>query len=205
MQPVVGTFEQPEVAARSAPPPSVAARTGDFSTASLTAATGRRSSAVAADAGFGTAEAASTRRDNAALVRPSGFGAPELSDRSSLPAPRSTAGAGFDAPIVPSRHAAKPAAQPPPPAVTPVQILNKPKPRYTEEARRLMIEGEVWLEILFGARGTVTVQRVVRTLGHGLDESAISAAARIQFRPAESNGVPVDQSAIVRVQFQLAN
>lgn len=86
-----------------------------------------------------------------------------------------------------------------------VEILGKPRPAYTEEARRLKIEGEVWLEILFRSDGTVAIQRIVRGLGHGLDENAITAASEIRFHPAEQNGKAVDQLATLRVQFQLAN
>jgi TonB family protein len=85
-----------------------------------------------------------------------------------------------------------------------VEILSKPQPAYTEEARRLRIEGEVWLEALFRASGEVQVVRVVRGLGHGLDESAIEAARRIRFRAARQDGVPVDSSAVIRIRFELA-
>jgi outer membrane biosynthesis protein TonB len=45
---------------------------------------------------------------------------------------------------------------------------------------------------------------VVRGLGHGLDESAARAAARIRFRPARRAGRPVDVRTIVRIVFRLA-
>ncbi len=86
-----------------------------------------------------------------------------------------------------------------------VEILSKPRPLYTEEARRLGIEGEVHLRILFGADGRLKVLTVVRGLGHGLDENAALAAAQIQFLPARKEGQAVEQAAVVRVQFQLAN
>lgn len=86
----------------------------------------------------------------------------------------------------------------------PVEILSKPRPEYTEAARRLGIEGEVALRILFGIDGKLKVLGVVQGLGHGLDENAASAAARIEFRPARRNGQPIEQAALVRVQFHLA-
>ncbi len=85
-----------------------------------------------------------------------------------------------------------------------VEILSKPRPSYTEEARRQRIEGEVLLEILFTAAGQVRVLRTVRGLGYGLDESAIAAAEAIRFRPAERAGVAADSTAIVHIVFQLA-
>jgi len=48
----------------------------------------------------------------------------------------------------------------------------KPQPVYTDDARNMKLEGEVLLEVSFGANGTLHVNRVVRGLGHGLDEAA---------------------------------
>ncbi len=91
------------------------------------------------------------------------------------------------------------------PATTPVEILSKPNPIYTDEARQLRIEGEVLLKVLFSASGHVEVLQTVRGLGHGLDEAAARAAERIRFRPAQQDGQPVDSAAILHVVFQLAN
>jgi TonB family protein len=89
-------------------------------------------------------------------------------------------------------------------ATTPVEITFKPNPVYTAEARSLRIEGEVLLEMSFGANGTLQVNRVVSGLGHGLDEAAIAAANKIRFKPALRNGQPVDSVVLVHVKFQLA-
>lgn len=88
---------------------------------------------------------------------------------------------------------------------TQVEILYKPKPVYTEEARKFHIEGEVLLEVVFGADGQLHVNRVVRGLGHGLDEAAVDATNKIKFKPAQRDGVPVDSRAVVHVMFQLAS
>jgi TonB family protein len=90
------------------------------------------------------------------------------------------------------------------PATVPVEITFKPKAVYTEEARQLKLEGEVLLEVLFSADGTLHVNRVVRGLGHGLDEAAVSAANNMRFKPALRMGQPVDSTAIVHVLFQMA-
>lgn len=89
-------------------------------------------------------------------------------------------------------------------ATTPVEITFKPNPVYTDEARSLKLEGEVLLEMSFSANGTLQVNRVVKGLGHGLDEAAMAAAKKIRFKPALRNGQPVDSTAIVHVVFQLA-
>jgi TonB family protein len=90
------------------------------------------------------------------------------------------------------------------PATTPVEITFKPNPIYTDEARSLKLEGEVLLEVMFSANGTLHVNRVVRGLGHGLDEAAIAAANKMRFKPALRMGQPVDSTAIVHVLFQMA-
>jgi TonB family protein len=90
------------------------------------------------------------------------------------------------------------------PATNPVEITYKPNPVYPEDARNLKLEGEVLLEVMFGANGQLHVNRVVRGLGHGLDEAAIAAANKIRYKPALRMGQPVDSTAVVHVVFQMA-
>jgi TonB family protein len=88
--------------------------------------------------------------------------------------------------------------------ITPAEIVSKPTPTYTEEARHLRIEGEVLLEVVLAASGQVHVLRVVRGLGHGLDDSAVRAAEHIRFKPALRDGQPADSTAVLHIIFQLA-
>lgn len=90
------------------------------------------------------------------------------------------------------------------PPTTSVEITYKPNPAYTEEARNLKLEGEVLLEVEFLASGQLHVNRVVRGMGHGLDETAMAAANKMRFKPAMRNGQAMDSTAIVHVVFQLA-
>jgi TonB family protein len=85
-----------------------------------------------------------------------------------------------------------------------VEVSYKPKPNYTDEARKARIQGDVAVEVLFSASGQAQPLRVISGLGFGLDENAIAAATQIQFRPAEQNGKAVNQTAIVHFIFQLA-
>jgi TonB family protein len=89
-------------------------------------------------------------------------------------------------------------------ATTPVDILDKPRPEYTAEGRRLKIEGDVVLEMVFLASGSIQVNRIVSGLGHGLDEAATRAAQQMKFKPARRDGQPVDFPARVRIEFRLA-
>jgi TonB family protein len=88
--------------------------------------------------------------------------------------------------------------------LTPVHILDKPRPAYTPEARAKKIEGEVVLQVIFTSSGEVHVQRVLRGLGYGLDESAENAARQIKFQPAQKNGQPIDSAAVIHIIFELA-
>ena len=108
---------------------------------------------------------------------------------------------GFDATPAASAPRPKPVAEP---DSTSAQVISKPTPVYTAEARAMKLEGEVLLEVGFSASGEIEVKRVVRGLGHGLDEAAIRAAEQIKFKPATRGGAPVDSTATLHIVFQLA-
>jgi TonB family protein len=87
---------------------------------------------------------------------------------------------------------------------TMVDILDKPRPQYSAEGRTLRLEGDVVLDLVFQADGTVQVNQVISGLGHGLDEAAVRAAQQIKFKAAKRDGQPVDFPARVRIEFRLA-
>jgi TonB family protein len=139
-----------------------------------------------ASAGFGNGIAQAGQGDGrsngrGATVQTAGFSAQQFSQGASRPQQAETG-----------------------PATTPVEIISKPNPVYTEEARALRLQGEVLLEVSFGANGQLHVNRVVRGLGHGLDEAAVAAADKMKFKPAQHLNQPIDSTAIVHVVFQLA-
>lgn len=140
---------------------------------------------VVASTGFGGGVAVPDTRNSTprGAVRQAGFGDADV------PAP----------PTVQARSAA-PASE----KIVPAEILSKPVPIYTEEARVKRIEGEVLLEVVFEATGRIHVLRVVRGLGHGLDDAAVRAAEQIHFKPALRDGQPSDSTALVHIIFQLA-
>jgi len=113
-------------------------------------------------------------------------------------------GTSFDSEAAAPKKRDAEAPRPPSVGDTEVEILSKPKPVYTEEARALHLEGDVVLDVVFEASGTVRVLDVASGLGHGLDEAAAVAAKKIQFNPAKRDGTPVDHAAKLRVVFRLA-
>jgi periplasmic protein TonB len=87
--------------------------------------------------------------------------------------------------------------------VTPPTVLQRVEPQYSEEARKARYQGTVVLEAIVRRDGTVDIQRIVRSLGFGLDENAIQALKQWRFRPGMRNGVPVDVSLNIEVNFNL--
>lgn len=156
-------------------------------------------------AGFGPAEARldGESKPGTTRVAEAGFGGAAAKAANGAPA-KEIAAAGF------GTASAAPAGDAPPPAEDrepqrrPARILSKPQPEYTEAARRLGIQGEVWVRVRFTKTGTVEILGVTRRLGHGLGEKAVQAARGIRFEPARVNGRPADSAATVRIIFQLA-
>jgi len=85
------------------------------------------------------------------------------------------------------------------------EILSKPEPGYTREARRAGMQGNVVLKLLLLANGKIDRVRVVRQVPFGLTENAIRAACKIKFKPAVKAGAEVSQWVTVEYAFRLAN
>jgi TonB family protein len=83
------------------------------------------------------------------------------------------------------------------------RLLHEERPVYTEQARRQGIEGDVLIELVVRSDGTVGNVRLLRRLGHGLDEQALRAVQQWRFAPAERLGAPVDVLVEVAVEFRL--
>ena len=163
----------------------------------------RQGSATAAEAGFGNAAAGrAVRTGGAGTAGPGGFG--DAAVQTASAEPRQVRAGGFQSAV--AIEAQRPVGKAADGAgiASAITILDKPRPSYTEEARQLKIEGEVSLEVLFAASGKARVLRVLKGLGHGLDESATRSAEAIRFRPAMREGPPVDAIAMARITFQLA-
>lgn len=81
----------------------------------------------------------------------------------------------------------------------PLNILFKPRPRYTAAARQNEIEGDVTLRITFLDSGQIGTVTPVSALPYGLTEQAIAAAKQLRFEPQIKNGKAV--TVIKPVQF----
>jgi TonB family protein len=180
----------------------------------------RTSQAAAAvtTGGFGNAAASPRDAANEGAVTTGGFSNGARAPRAAVDGAVTTGGFNNGTPAQRSAKAGevqtsgfdqRTSAKPSVAAVTkpidqPVEIIFKPTPEYTDEARSARIEGTVSLELEFSAAGDIRVLRIVRGLGHGLDEAAQRAALRMRFKPAQSDGRPVDSRATVHITFRLS-
>jgi periplasmic protein TonB len=87
--------------------------------------------------------------------------------------------------------------------ITPPSILREVTPDYTDEGRRRAIQGDVVLEIVVRADGTVGAVKTLQGLGYGLDQRAAEAVRQWRFNPARRYGTPVDVIVEVAVEFKL--
>jgi TonB family protein len=184
--------------------PKLVVKTSGFSTVSAVPAP-ERSTAPRAGSTVGSFDSArAVEGGNARTTATTRAGFSDASASSQIAARRGpvTSGAFNDTTVDTSAAPRKTSAAA---RFTPVEILSKPKPAYTDEARQKEIEGEVLLDMQFSASGEARVLRMVRGLGYGLDENAVAAASGIRFRPATRDGEAVDSAAVVHIVFQLAN
>ena len=88
--------------------------------------------------------------------------------------------------------------------VTMPQILQQTTPSYTDDAIKSKVQGTVILQAVIRKDGTVDSFKVLRGLGHGLEEKVIQEIAENWiFRPGTLKGRPVDVLATIEVQFNL--
>ena len=87
--------------------------------------------------------------------------------------------------------------------IEPPRLLREVKAEYSEEARRANITGDVVMEVVVRADGSVGSARVTRGLGFGLDERAVAAVRQWRFTPARRLGAPVDVAVEVAMEFNL--
>jgi periplasmic protein TonB len=90
------------------------------------------------------------------------------------------------------------------PGMTKPVALQQPLPPYTEAARKNRTEGIVLIQAVIRKNGTVDSFKVVKSLGNGLDESAIDTIAKKwRFKPGMYLGEAVDVKADIEVRFTM--
>jgi protein TonB len=89
--------------------------------------------------------------------------------------------------------------------VTAPTLLREVEPFYTADAMRSKIQGEVHIQAVVRADGTVGDMTITKSLDRlrGLDEAALRAASQWRFRPATLEGRPVDVYVTLVLEFRL--
>jgi TonB family protein len=83
------------------------------------------------------------------------------------------------------------------------KVLHKMEPEYTEEGRVAKYQGTVVLTVEIDPNGMAQNIRIVKGLGFGLDENAVTAVRQWQFQPATKDGAAVTVQASIEVNFRL--
>jgi TonB family protein len=89
--------------------------------------------------------------------------------------------------------------------IVPPELATYTDPFYSRTARDNKIEGTVTVEAAFDAAGKMRVLRVVKSLGYGLDESALDSLRSWRFCPALQDGKPVETTGLIDIDFALAD
>jgi protein TonB len=83
------------------------------------------------------------------------------------------------------------------------EVLSKVNPGYSEDARQNKISGDVLVYLEVDQDGLPQHVRVIRGVGHGLDEKAVEAVKQYKFKPATKDGRPVKVAMNIKVNFQI--
>jgi TonB family protein len=76
--------------------------------------------------------------------------------------------------------------------------------RYPALARKMGIQGKVFIEFVIDQKGKIEYTRVVRGIGGGCDDAAVSALIQQKkWKPARYKGKPVKQKMVIPVNFIL--
>ena len=87
--------------------------------------------------------------------------------------------------------------------VKPPQPIHTPDPEYTTSAKNDKLSGKSVFYVEVDETGKVGKIKVLRPLGLGLDESAVTILRTWIFRPAQLNGQPVKVAVNVEMDFRL--
>lgn len=89
------------------------------------------------------------------------------------------------------------------PGVTKLKVIAKQPARYTDRARQANVQGTIRIAVLFGSNGRILHTLLLKRLGYGLDEQALSAARQIKFEPQTKDGKPISVVRIVEYTFNI--
>jgi len=78
--------------------------------------------------------------------------------------------------------------------------------KYPAQARRMRVEGKVFVEFVIGKDGKITEVKAVKGIGAGCDEEAVRIIQNSPpWNPGRQRGKPVRQRMVLPIIFKLAN
>ena len=83
------------------------------------------------------------------------------------------------------------------------KLTREVKPQYSERAKQEKVQGEVLMECVVKADGTVGDTKIVKSLHPDLDQAAVDAAAQWLFEPGTRDGKPVNVLVTIAMSFTL--
>lgn len=76
--------------------------------------------------------------------------------------------------------------------------------KYPPQARRMAVEGKVFVQFVINKDGTLTDIRVIKGIGAGCDEEAVKVIESApRWKPGKQRGVPVRQRMVLPITFKL--
>lgn len=75
--------------------------------------------------------------------------------------------------------------------------------KYTEIAKRIGLEGTVYIEAIIDEKGNVIESKIIKKIGGGLDQEALNAVASTKFHPGFQRGKPVKVRITIPIKFVL--
>lgn len=83
------------------------------------------------------------------------------------------------------------------------EITERPRPRYTDQARQSGTSGIVRLAVELKADGTIGFVVPIQALPNGLTEQSIAAARSIKFKPPLKENKPLDTVELIEYLFEV--
>ena len=75
--------------------------------------------------------------------------------------------------------------------------------KYPKEAKKLGVQGVVYVQFIVDEKGVVVDPKLIRKLGAGCDEEALRALEKLKFNPGYVQGKPVKARFTLPIRFAL--
>jgi len=74
---------------------------------------------------------------------------------------------------------------------------------YPEMAKKARVEGKVYVLVLINEKGDVDDAKLIKGIGMGCDDAALSAIKKAKFTPGKTGGSPVKAKLTMAINFKL--